>query len=206
MFCSILDESICATCRVDEGEPLPDFSQIRCAIITGSPAMVTEHLDWSETLAEWILKAHQNIPLLGVCYGHQLIAYALGGVVDYNPNGREIGTVVASKVIDDPLFYGLDSQFEVQTTHSQSVIRLPGTATLLATTQLDPHHAFKIGNNTYGVQFHPEFSARTIQHYLVTRREEIVSEKLDWLKLYQNTHPVLTGRLVLNNFKKLCSF
>jgi len=78
---------------VAAGEALPPTQAVAGAIITGSAAMVTERLPWSEGTAGWIRNAMDaGLPLFGVCYGHQLMAHALGGRVDYLPGGREIGT------------------------------------------------------------------------------------------------------------------
>lgn len=78
--------------RAFEGELLPSPCKGRVAIITGSWAMVTDRAPWSEYVAQWIREAMRiEMPLFGVCYGHQLIAHALGGVVDYHPAGREVG-------------------------------------------------------------------------------------------------------------------
>ncbi len=78
--------------RVFEGEPLPAPGEHRAAIITGSWAMVTDRLDWSEATADWIRQAMRiDMPLFGVCYGHQLMADALGGQVGYHPDGIELG-------------------------------------------------------------------------------------------------------------------
>ena len=80
--------------NVAAGETLPSVESLSGAIITGSPAMVTEHTDWMRVLSLWIAQAVEcKVPLLGVCFGHQLLAQALGGGVDYHPEGREIGTV-----------------------------------------------------------------------------------------------------------------
>lgn len=57
-------------------------------VVTGSPAMVTDRETWSELTGTWLAQAvDQKVPLLGVCYGHQLLAHALGGEVGYHPRG-----------------------------------------------------------------------------------------------------------------------
>lgn len=72
------------------GEKLPEPVSVTAAIITGSWSMVTDREEWSERIAEWIRKAMPfDIPLFGVCYGHQLMAHALGGIVGDNPAGGE---------------------------------------------------------------------------------------------------------------------
>jgi GMP synthase (glutamine-hydrolysing) len=66
--------------RVYAGEPLPAPDNATIAVITGSWDMVTERLPWSEMTAAWIREAMAiEMPLFGVCYGHQLMAHALGG-------------------------------------------------------------------------------------------------------------------------------
>src|SRR5688572_27915515 len=92
---------------VADGDALPDAADFAGVMVTGSAAMVTERADWSERSAEWLRDAATaGHPLFGICYGHQLLAHALGGTVDYNPRGREMGTVSLSldpAAGDDPL-------------------------------------------------------------------------------------------------------
>ena len=103
---------------VARGDALPARAGFAGAIVTGSAAMVTERLDWSESSAGWLRDAaHAGLPLLGICYGHQLIAHALGGEVGDNPRGREMGTVcieLADAAREDPLFAGLPARFPAQ--------------------------------------------------------------------------------------------
>ena len=78
---------------VESGEPLPAHDGFAGVIISGSAAMVTERLAWSEHCAAWLREAAgAGVPALGICYGHQLLAHALGGEVADNPEGRRMGT------------------------------------------------------------------------------------------------------------------
>ena len=147
--------------------PLPEPRRFAGVILTGLHAMVTDHEEWSERTAAWIPEViDPGTPLLGICYGHQLIAYALGGDVGPNPRGRESGTVeltLHNAARTDPLFSGLPATFLAQASHAQSVLRLPPGATCLASSRLDRHHAYAVGKLTWGVQFHPEFDVAALK-------------------------------------------
>jgi GMP synthase (glutamine-hydrolysing) len=108
-------------------------------------------------------------PVLGICYGHQLLAHALGGEVAHHPQGVEIGTVRVQRhaaAHADALLGHLPDDFAAQATHWQSVRRLPPGAVLLAGNAFEPHHAFRVGPSAWGVQFHPEFSADALRAYV----------------------------------------
>ena len=156
--------------RADGGEPLPPAAAHAGVIVTGSPAMVSERLEWSERTADWLRTAVQaRVPLLGVCYGHQLLAHALGGCVDYHPVGREVGTVAIERLpaaADDALLGRAPARFLAHASHRQSVLALPAGAVVLARSAHDPHHAVRYAPNAWGVQFHPEFSVEVMRGYL----------------------------------------
>jgi GMP synthase (glutamine-hydrolysing) len=165
---------------VERGDALPARDGFAGAIITGSGAMVTERLDWSERTAQWLNDAaHAGLPLFGICYGHQLIAHALGGDVGWHPQGREMGTVEIERLApsnDDALFARLPERFAAQATHLQSVLKLPDGATLLAKSDHDPVHAYRWKEHVWGVQFHPEFSTTHMRGYVRARREALHGE------------------------------
>jgi GMP synthase (glutamine-hydrolysing) len=168
---------------VGEGAALPDPSRLSAAVVTGSSAMVSAREPWSERTAAWLREvALAGVPVLGICYGHQLLAHALGGRVAPNPRGREIGTVdveLLAAARADPLLSGLPVRFPAQATHVESVLELPAGATLLASSCGDPHQAFRVGAHAWGVQFHPEFDADVIRAYLEARREDLLREGRD---------------------------
>ena len=165
---------------VERGDALPERAGFAGVIVTGSAAMVTERLDWSERSAGWLRDAaHAGLPLLGICYGHQLIAHALGGEVGDNPRGREMGTVcieLADAAREDPLFAGLPARFPAQATHLQSVLRPPPGATVLARNPHDACHAYRWGTRAWGVQFHPEFATGHMRGYIRARADALARE------------------------------
>lgn len=148
----------------------PDWSHIAGIVITGSHAMVTDDLPWMQASAEWLRAAlGHRIPVLGICFGHQLLAKALGGVVGPNPRGLELGTVAIQATPaaqDDPLWRGLPPAFAANVVHYQSVLQPPPGAVVLAHNAHDPVHAFRVGADCWGVQFHPEFNAQAMRGYI----------------------------------------
>jgi len=156
--------------RAYVGEALPDSRSYAGAIVTGSPSMVSERLAWSEATAGWLREAvAAALPILGVCYGHQLLAHALGGRVDYHANGREIGTIAIERrptATDDDLMKVAPARFRAHVSHRQSVLELPAGAVVLAGSAHDPHHAVRYAPRVWGLQFHPEFSVEIMRGYL----------------------------------------
>ena len=170
-------------------------------VVTGSPAMVTDREEWSELTGIWLASTvEQQIPVLGVCYGHQLLAHALGGEVGYHPKGRESGTFAVERLAaadSDPLLGHLPGTFKAQLTHRQSVLKLPDSAVLLARNSYEPHQAFRIGPCAWGVQFHPEFTDEVMAAYLEVQTPDLEKENLDAaaLKAAVTTAPEANGLL-----------
>jgi GMP synthase (glutamine-hydrolysing) len=195
--------------NVSRGELLPGYDEISGIVITGSHAMVTDHADWSERTAEWLPGAvAKEIPLLGICYGHQLLAHAMGGEVGDNPNGLEFGTVeahlteIAQK---DRLFSFLPAKVHLQATHTQSVIKLPPGAKLLAATSMDKNHAFVIGDCTWGIQFHPEFDMDIVKRYIGILRDYLQSKGLQPDELIKNCFETAFGERFLKRFAEIAT-
>jgi len=192
---------------VYSGSPLPGFDEISGVVISGSHAMITEHLDWSERTVGWLVEAvEKQIPILGICYGHQLLAYALGGKVGDNPNGCEFGTVEVNlneNARGDKLFGGFSSPLLAQVSHTQSVLRLPDNAMLLASSNVDKNQAFVVGNSAWGVQFHPEFDAEIVIEYINQHREVLLRENKNPDRIIERSFNTHHGSEMLKRFVEI---
>jgi len=168
---------------------------------------VTDREPWSEASAAYLRAAAESgVPILGVCYGHQLLAHAFGGEVGFNPAGRHAGTAEVTTTAaarEDALLSALPERLVVQVSHSQRVLALPAGALLLAHTERDPFHAFRLGDRTWAVQFHPEFDHEVSRRYIELRREKIVSEGLDPDALIAGVRESDHGARLLARFAEL---
>jgi GMP synthase (glutamine-hydrolysing) len=181
-------------------EQLPEPGAAHAVIVSGSPHFVSEQLPWMLKGCDYMLALQAaGTPVLGVCFGHQLLAAALGGRVERNPRGREIGTVSAEVLRPNPLLLGGDL-LRVNASHLDSIVELPPGASVCARTALDPNTLVHFGGAIWGVQFHPEFDAETVRCYLNERRERLLAEGLDADALLQQAHAAPEGNAVLTNF------
>lgn len=169
--CGIAHDDLLAV-KVYDGEPLPDPSRIGGAIITGAIDMVTDPKPWIQHLAAWARQTVTlNVPLLGVCFGHQMLAHALGGEVGDNPRGPMFGSInvaCTEAARTDPLFEVLPEDTLMHVFHYQSVLRLPADAQVLAATPHDPYYGARFGQAAWGVQFHPEFDREIMDRCIDT--------------------------------------
>ncbi|BAU57747.1 GMP synthase [Halorhodospira halochloris] len=190
---------------VEKGQPLPAVEEPSAVIVTGSPAMVSQRLPWSEQTAAWLAEAvAAATPILGICYGHQLLAHALGGRAGPNPNGREIGTVRvelnAAQARRDPLFEELPADFAAHVTHEESALKLPDSAVRLAYNGHEQNHAFRVGSSAWGVQFHPEFNAAITRGYIFHKRHDLYRERLAALDILRSVTETPHATRLLSRF------
>jgi GMP synthase (glutamine-hydrolysing) len=190
-----------------QGEALPDPGDCLGVVITGAHCMVTDNLPWSLAIEAWIPSLVQaEIPLLGICYGHQLLGRAMGGQVGFHPRGKEVGTVAIRLCPEsgtDPLFAKLPQHFSAHATHAQSVLTLPPGAVLLAENDFEPHHAFRIGRCAWGVQFHPEYTSNVMGDYITAQADSLALAGQDVSTLVRNLRETPEASGLLATFARL---
>jgi GMP synthase (glutamine-hydrolysing) len=141
---------------------LPPHFEWDGVVVTGSRVSVyrdDEH-EWIRPLVEWVGEAAaRELPVLGVCYGHQVLAEALGGTVEHMGE-YELGYRQVDHHGDD-LFAGIPETFTVFVSHQDRVTELPPGADLIAENEYGVH-GFRHGD-AVGVQFHPEYDLETAE-------------------------------------------
>jgi GMP synthase-like glutamine amidotransferase len=159
-----------------------DLGSIDGLIISGGGAMVTDKTaEWLQAEIEWVrsvVLTHPTLPVLGICLGHQIMAVAAGGEVDWLPDGpiraySNIETKCEKTVSTCPVFSCLAEQLQLcQLTngvfeyHSQGVLKAPASATVVAATPGgDQFQALKYNcGKKMSCQFHPDYTIRYIAH------------------------------------------
>ncbi len=189
-------------------EPAPPLEQLSGIIVTGSHLMVSDGGAvvelWSQLLRDAI---DICLPVLGICYGHQLLGHALGGRVADHPDGLELGqTAIEMEAAEGgtPLFSVLPGRFQAYATHMQSIITLPEGAFVFGRSSFEAHHAVRFAPAAWGVQFHPEFSQKVMQAYIRRQRPRLKSDaEMD--ALLQKVEPLPQAGLILQRFCQLVS-
>ena len=148
--------------------------QFDAYLITGSKADSFGSDPWIAQLREYLLARYENGErLLGICFGHQLLASILGGKTERAAQGWGIG-VNRYQLLEQPEWMSpkLDS-LELLVFHQDQVVELPANATLLASNAFCPNAAYRIGEQVLCFQAHPEFVEDYELALLELRRESL---------------------------------
>lgn len=170
--------------RIDGLTPqlvLPQDVNIIGFIISGSIHHIYEKKgteEWKNNLCEFVRRFYARIPILGVCFGHQVLAYALGGKIGPSDRGKEIGTIpiyVTEVAKNDLLFGQFKNGSLVPLSHLDHVLTPPKGTTILAYNAHSPNQAFKVGKS-WGIQFHPELTPQLFKHLLGGRIKNLKAQ------------------------------
>jgi GMP synthase (glutamine-hydrolysing) len=153
------------------------LSGAQAVFIGGSKFSVFEDVPNQAALIETIKAAREKkLPILGICYGAQLLAHAYGGQVVRDKEHEERGTFTiqgSDDALFDMLFSDAPDSFPAQCSHHDTIVKLPPGATLLATSAHCPTQAFSIpGADIYGLQFHSERSKADFERLIAKKKNE----------------------------------
>jgi len=183
---------------VTDGE-FPDDFAFDGVVVTGSRSSVYWDEPWIEPTKAWVREAiDRGLPCLGVCWGHQLLAAALGGTVS-DMGVYEVGYSEIEQVSDSRLFDGIGQTFTAFTSHSDAVTELPPGAEPLAENEYS-NHGFRKGR-VFGVQFHPEYDMKTARD--LVKRKELSDDRLQSVLdeiTAENYQTACEAKLVFENF------
>ena len=160
---------------IPNGDALPDPGKLEAVLITGAAAGVYDGLDWIAPLEDFVRQAYASkTPMVGVCFGHQLIAQALGGTVRKSEKGWGIGRHVYQVLPENGVVGG--EAVAIAASHQDQVIVQPPNTTIVAESAFTPYAALAWTDRpAISFQFHPEFSP-AFARALIEKRYDIVPD------------------------------
>jgi GMP synthase-like glutamine amidotransferase len=207
MFVSLLskaDESLTfETIAVIDGAPPPDPTLCEAVLVTGSPAGVYDATPWMDQMRSFVREAFATqTPMVGVCFGHQIIADAMGGVVKKSEKGWGVGRHTYEIIERRPWMNHAGQTFSLSVSHQdQVIVPPPGTATLARSTHTGHAMLAYASAPVISLQGHPEFSDAFVSALYSARRGKTLSNSVVDAALESLSEPednALVGEWMVN--------
>ncbi len=156
------------------GELPQDIDEVDGYLITGSKSSVYEEKEWIHALADFVKRLHAaKKKFVGICFGHQMVAHALGGKTEKSDKGWGVGVHGASFSSQPDWHDGADNDFKLLVSHQDQVVELAPGSEVLAGSDFCEHAVTQLGQHILTFQGHPEFVHRYSETLLNIRREMI---------------------------------
>ena len=159
---------------VCNGEFPPSLDACEAYLTTGSRFSAYDDVDWIHALKNFVRRIHEaKKPFVGVCFGHQILAEALGGEVAKAESGWGVGVHNIEIIKSEFWMRPERSSCELQYMHQDQVTRLPEDGVIIGRSEHCPVAMFRAGDSTLGIQAHPEFTKAYSEALLLDRVERI---------------------------------
>ncbi|MFT7246085.1 MAG: GMP synthase-like glutamine amidotransferase [Candidatus Azotimanducaceae bacterium] len=206
MFIKLLTEAATMpvsfeTYDVEAGQYTAHIDDCDGYLITGSRRSVYEDEPWILELGKYVVRLHEaRTPLVGICFGHQMIALVLGGNTEPAEAGWGVGVHKSRVLGQEPFMDPPQEELQLIVSHKDQVNHLPAGAELLATSEFCPNSMFRIGNHILAFQGHPEF-VKGYSEALISMRHEMLGETVTsqgLTSLEEPTNSPVMARWILN--------
>lgn len=186
---------------VEHGQYPGSMNECDAWLITGSKRSVYDDEDWIARLKDYVAELHEaRKKVIGICFGHQLVADALGGKTEPASVGWRVGIIANQVIRQEPFMTPEAPEFNLIFSHKDQVTRLPEGAILLAKSPGCPNAMFRIDEHILAIQGHPEF-CKGYSRTLIDFRHETLGEDIytrGMASLEKNTDEAKVSRWILN--------
>ena len=187
--------------QVTESEYPENIDVCDAYLITGSKSSVYDDKPWIKDLHDYVITlAGRQKKLIGICFGHQLIAQALGGRAQKSEKGWGVGLATSTVYVSKPWMNPAQETFALIISHQDQVTALPPHAELVAGDKFCAYASYQIGNNILTFQGHPEFTPVYARQRMQDRREILGEQRYQqgMASLNRNADHLLVAKWIIN--------
>ena len=171
------DRNVYTTFRVTEDDWPERPDAFDAFVITGSSAGVNDGLPWVDTLAAFLRDVRGRVKLVGICFGHQVMARAFGGTVAKVDRGWGLG-LHRYALRNRPGWMGQADSVAVMASHQDQVVGLPPGAVVVGASDFTPYAVIDYGDDAVSFQCHPEFTTAFSRALIEMDRAPDMTESL----------------------------